>query len=59
MKAKRLVNADPYLAKVLYGSAKEQLRAATHFQGDAALVISPTRSAWDIARDNCRRRHAY
>jgi N-acetylmuramoyl-L-alanine amidase len=51
VKAKRLVNADPYLAKVLYGSAREQLQASTRFEGNDALVISSQRSAWDIARD--------
>ncbi len=54
VKAGRLVNADPYLAKVLYGSAREQLQAATRFEGDSALVISRARSAWDIARDKYR-----
>ena len=54
VKAKRLVNADPYLAKVLYGSAREQLKAAARFEGNDALVISARRSAWDIARDKYR-----
>ena len=54
VKAKRLVNADPYLAKVLYGSAQEQLKAAARFVGDDALVIAAGRSAWDIARDKYR-----
>ena len=54
VKAKRLVNADPYLAKVLYGSANEQIQAAARFVGDDALVISAKRSAWDIARDKYR-----
>lgn len=47
----RLVNADPYLAKVLYGSAQEQETAVRHYAGDAASVISADRTAWDIARD--------
>jgi len=51
VKAGRLVNADPYLAKILYGSAREQLKASTRFQGNDAMVISSKRSAWDIARD--------
>ena len=51
VRARRLVNADPYLAKVLYGSAREQLQASARFEGDDALVISAKRSAWDIARD--------
>jgi len=54
VKAGRLVNADPYLAVVLFGSAREQTRAAAHFDGDAALIIAPGRSAWDIARDQYR-----
>ena len=49
--ARRLVVADPYLARVLYGSAKEQETAVLRYAGDSALVISATRSAWDIARD--------
>ncbi len=56
VKARRLVNADPYLAKVLFGSAQEQTRAVEHFSGDDAFVIGPGRSAWDIARDQYRRR---
>jgi N-acetylmuramoyl-L-alanine amidase len=51
VRAGRLVNADPYLAKVLYGTAHEQAEAVTHFTGADAFLISPTRSAWDIARD--------
>ncbi len=51
VKARRLVNADPYLAKILYGSAHEQLKASERFQGNDAMVISSKRSAWDIARD--------
>jgi len=54
VKAGRLVNADPHLALVLFGSAREQTRAAAHFDGDAAMVIAPGRSAWDIARDQYR-----
>lgn len=51
VKAGRLKNADPYLAKVLYGSAHEQVRAAARFEADDVRVISKNRSAWDIARD--------
>jgi len=51
IKSRRLVNADPYLAKILYGSAREQLTASARFQGSDAMVISSKRSAWDIARD--------
>jgi hypothetical protein len=51
VKAGRLVNADPHLARVLYGSAHEQVQATAAFQGIETRVISPGRSAWDIARD--------
>lgn len=51
VKAGRLVNADPYLAAVLFGSAQVQAKAVEHFTGDDALVIASGRSAWDIARD--------
>jgi hypothetical protein len=51
VKAGRLVNADPHLARVLYGSAHEQVQATAAFQGIGTRVISPGRSAWDIARD--------
>jgi hypothetical protein len=54
VKAGRLVNADPYLAKVLYGSASEQDKAAERYAAGDTNVISPTRSAWDIARDKYR-----
>jgi len=54
VRAGRLVNADPYLAKVLFGSAREQSRAAARFDGDNAMIIAPGRSAWDIARDQYR-----
>ncbi len=51
--AKRLVVADPYLARVLYGgSAQEQEQAAASYQAVASSdTIAPGRSAWDIARD--------
>jgi N-acetylmuramoyl-L-alanine amidase len=51
VKAGRLVNADPYLANVLYGSAREQETAAARFAGTDANVISASRCAWDIARN--------
>ncbi len=51
--AKRLVVADPYLERVLFGgSAKEQEQAAAAYQKvTESNVISSSRSAWDIARD--------
>ena len=51
VKAGRLVIADPYLHKVLYGSARQQATAISRFRGDDAFMISAARSAWDIARD--------
>ncbi len=50
-KAGRLVVADPYLAKVLYGSISDQESAVARFAADDANLISAGRSAWDIARD--------
>ncbi|NQU41322.1 MAG: N-acetylmuramoyl-L-alanine amidase [Lentisphaerae bacterium] len=50
VKAKRLIQADPYLASVLYGSASDQA-AAEQSQGQDAFVISGKRTAWLIARD--------
>lgn len=50
--ARRLVVADPYLARVLYGgSAQEQEKAAASYVAAAGNVIGPGRSAWDVARD--------
>lgn len=51
VQAKRLVNADPYLAQVLYGSAAEQDKALVKYQSAGSQIIAPGRSAWDIARD--------
>ncbi len=51
VRAGRLVEGDPYLAKVLYGSAREQEQAAQRFEAEDVHLISRTRSAWDIARD--------
>jgi len=51
VKSGRLKDADPYLSKILYGSAREQLTAVARFQGSDAMIISARRSAWDIARD--------
>lgn len=55
VKAGRLVQADPYLAQVLYGTALEQDRAVMHYASLDSDVISATRSAWDIARDRYNR----
>jgi len=54
VKAGRLVNADPYLAAVLFGSVQVQAKAEEHFSGDDSMVIARGRSAWDIARDRYR-----
>ncbi len=51
VRAKRLINADPYLAKVLYGSAKEQDKALAKYNASDSTIISAGRTAWDIARD--------
>ncbi len=55
VKAGRLVQADPYLAKVLYGTASEQDKAVKHYVASDSNVISARRSAWDIARDRYSR----
>lgn len=52
VKAGRLVDADPYLARVLYGGAKEQEAYASRFADGGANIIAKGRSAWDIAREN-------
>jgi len=60
VRAGRLVEADPYLAAVLYRTAgtvaTAQQPAFTVPDGsmDDANVIKPGRSAWDIARDQYR-----
>ena len=54
VRAHRLIVADPYLAKVLYGSAREQATAVARYTGNESAVISAGRSAWDIARDKYR-----
>jgi len=51
VKAGRLVDADPYLSRVLYGTAREQERVAAQLRATGGDVISSRRSAWDIARD--------
>ncbi len=50
VKARRLVVADPYLAKILYGREKV---TRVYSAGSAAKsnIISKNMSAWDIARD--------
>ena len=57
VKAHRLIVADPYLAEVLYGSAREQDLAFTRLTTGTEHVISANRSAWDIARDRYRSSH--
>lgn len=49
VRAGRLVEADPYLARVLYGPEPESVAVA--FADGAGNVIAAGRSAWDIARD--------
>lgn len=50
--AGRLVEADPYLAKVLYAPAPEaEAVVAAEFEGPGTDVITATRTAWFIARE--------
>nr|MEE4266790.1 peptidoglycan recognition family protein [Candidatus Krumholzibacteria bacterium] len=54
VKAGRLINADPFLAKVLYAPDDERepvLADLADLDDDEAPTITPTRSAWYIARD--------
>ena len=51
VKAGRLAVGDPYLAKVLYGRKREVKTAVGRFTADNANIISPGRTAWDIARE--------
>ena len=51
VRAGRLAVGDPYLARVLYGSAREQEEAVSRFSGSDVNIICSSRSAWDIARD--------
>ncbi len=55
VRAGRLINADPDLAVVLYGSAPEQMHAEVRFSETNTDIITRSRSAWDIARDRYRR----
>ncbi len=50
VKARRLVDADPYLARVLYGKVASGQVIAAAAKADSN-VISKDRGAWDIARD--------
>ena len=52
--AGRLVVADPFLQNVLFGNIRERENALKHFDSPDATVISASRSAWDIARDQYR-----
>ena len=40
VRSRRLTVGDPYLAKVLYGSAREQATAAARYSGNSAQVIA-------------------
>jgi len=51
VKAGRLVVGDPYLANVLYGTTFQRQQAVTYINAPDSNLISPSRSAWDIARD--------
>jgi hypothetical protein len=49
--AGRLVQADPQLARVLYGPPSVQNAAIKTYGAALDNVIAPGRTAWDIARD--------
>ena len=63
LKARRLVDADPELTRILYAKTKptnapavkapaqQAAKPATPASAPASNVIGPKRSAWDIARD--------
>ncbi|MFA7174038.1 MAG: peptidoglycan recognition family protein [Kiritimatiellia bacterium] len=51
VKARRLVVGDVYLANVLYGSVSQKQQAFSYINAPDNNLISPGRSAWDIARD--------
>jgi hypothetical protein len=51
VKAGRVAVGDHYLAKVLYGRQREVKTAVGRFTADSANIISPGRTAWDIARE--------
>lgn len=51
VEAGRLVVADPFLQKMLYGTAHEQDEAARHIEASESHVIAAGRSPWDIARE--------
>ncbi len=51
IKAGRLIQADPYLGKVLYGGAGSNVASSSSSRiPSAAGVITKNRSAWDIAK---------
>lgn len=52
VRAGRLINADPYLAQVLYGTPREQDKALVgNTTKPSSIVVSAKQSVWDIARD--------
>ncbi len=52
--ARRLVQADPGLARVLYGPPSVQNAAIKTYASSSSDVIARGRTAWDIARDRYR-----
>lgn len=48
----RLTIGDPYLAKILYGTVREQTEAVATFTSPSSNIITKNRSAWDIAGDD-------
>ncbi len=56
VRAGRLINGDPYLARVLYGTGSEQDRMLAQAPVAAPPnVVSAKLSVWDIARDAYKR----
>ena len=51
VRAKRLVDADPFLTQVLYGKAPQLKQTVASLGAVDPNVISVGRGAWDIARD--------
>jgi len=51
LSAKRLINADPYLYSVLYGTRQESIVAEREIIRPDSNIISQERSAWLIAKE--------
>ena len=51
VRARRLVDADPFLSQVLYGRSTQEKPMVASFRAPNSNVIGAGRGAWDIARD--------